>query len=182
MGWLSKTFGGVGDFLEDYGVPIVGGIALGALTGGLGAWAAGAIGSGAAAGAGAAGAAAGAGAGAAAGTAAGTTFGAAMTSGTAILGGVIGGVGGAQLGQGKYQADKAAASQLAAAEKLAAMQDPSRLVQQNTPAQAETQQAQVNEINNATAQARKLTVAKMNYNSGLGGFSSFGASRTDKLG
>lgn len=176
MGWLSKTFGGVGDFLEDYGVPIVGGIALGALTGGLGAWAAGAIG------AGAAGAAAGAGAGAAAGTAAGTTFGAAMTSGTAILGGVIGGVGGAQLGQGKYQADKAAASQLAAAEKLAAMQDPSRVVQQTTPAQAETQQAQVNEINNATAQARKLSVAKMNYNSGLGGFSSFGASRTDKLG
>lgn len=178
MGWLSKTFGGVGDFLEDYGVPIVGGIALGALTGGLGAWAAGAIGSGAAAGAGAAGAAAGAGAGAAAGT----TFGAAMTSGTAILGGVIGGVGGAQVGQGKYQADKAAASQLAAAEKLAAMQDPSRVVQQTTPAQTETQQAQVNEINNATAQARKLSVAKMNYNSGLGGFSSFGASRTDKLG
>lgn len=176
MGWLSKTFGGAGDFLEDYGVPIIAGVALGALTGGLGAWAAGAIGSGAAAGA--AGAAAGAGAGAAAGT----TFGAAMTSGTAILGGVIGGVGGAQVGQGKYQADKAAASQLAAAEKLAAMQDPSRVVQQTTPAQTETQQAQVNEINNATAQARKLSVAKMNYNSGLGGFSSFGASRTDKLG
>lgn len=172
MGWLSKTFGGAGDFLEDYGVPIIAGVALGALTGGLGAWAAGAIG------AGAAGAAAGAGAGAAAGT----TFGAAMTSGTAILGGVIGGVGGAQMGQSKYQADKAAASQLAAAEKLAAMQDPSRVVQQTTPAQTETQQAQVNEINNATAQARKLSVAKMNYNSGLGGFSSFGASRTDKLG
>lgn len=173
MGWLSDTFGGAGDFLEDYGVPIIGGIAIGALTGGLGAWAGAAIGSGAAAGA-----AAGAGAGAAAGT----TFGAAMTSGTAILGGVIGGVGGAQVGQSKYQADKAAAAQLAAAEKLAAMQDPSRVVQQTTPAQTETQQAQVNEINQATEKARKLTVAKMNYNSGLGGFSSFGSARTDKLG
>lgn len=142
MGWLSDTFGGVGDVLED-----------------LHSWEA----------------FAGSAAGAATGFMAGGPIGLGIG---AVVGGLMGGV----QSHENTRAEEAQQAQVAAAQKLADMQDPSRVVQQTTPAQTVTQQAQVNEINQATEKARKLTVAKMNYNSGLGGFSSFGSARTDKLG
>lgn len=147
MGWLSKTFGGFGDFMEDYGLPIVGGVALGALTGGLGAAAIGAT-----------------------------------VKGAAITGGVIGGLSGAQMAHSNVQAEEAQQAQIAAAQKLADMQDPSRVVQQATAAPQIQQQQQVSEVNAATAQAKKKTLAKMNYNTGLQSFSKLGSFNSSTLG
>lgn len=147
MGWLSKTFGGVGDFFEDYGLPIVGGVALGALTGGLGAAAIGAA-----------------------------------VKGAAIGGSIIGGLSAAQMAHSNVQAEKAQQAQVAAAQKLADMQDPSRVVQQATAAPQIQRQQQVNEINEATAKTKKLTLAKMNYNTGLQSFSRLGSFNSSSLG
>lgn len=169
MGWFSKAFGGAGDFLEDYGLPIVGGVALGALTGGLGALASGAI-TGSIGGA------------ATAGMSTAGMLGAAFTSGSAITGAIVGGLGGAQIGASNAQAEKAAAAQIAAAQKLADMQDPSRVVQQATAAPQIQRQQQVNEVNEATAKSKKLTLAKMNYNTGLQSFSKLGSFNSSTLG
>lgn len=147
MGWLSKTFGGVGDFFEDYGLPIIGTAALGALTGGLGA------------------------------AALGTSI-----KGAAIIGGGLGALSGAQMANSNVQAEKAQQAQVAAAQKLADMQDPSRVVQQATAAPQIQRQQQVNEVNEATAKSKKLTLAKMNYNTGLQSFSKLGSFNTSTLG
>lgn len=147
MGWLSKTFGGFGDFLEDYGLPIIGTAALGALTGGLGA--------------------------------------ASLDSsvlGGSIVGGGVGALSGTQMAVGNVQAEKAQQAQVAAAQKLADMQDPSRVVQQATAAPQIQQQQQVSEVNAATAQAKKKTLAKMNYNTGLQSFSKLGSFNSSTLG
>ena len=92
MGWLSKAWKGIKkgwDEIDDYVVPIVGGAAIGALTGGLGVAGLGAIG---------------AGTGVSAGTA-------------ALAGGSLGALQGLQMGESKVQAEKATAAATAAAER-----------------------------------------------------------------
>lgn len=103
-----------------------------------------------------------------------------------LIGGPIGGIAGMTLGGLQHhqneRAEEAQQAQIAAAQKLADMQDPSRVVQQATAAPQIQRQQQINEINAATEKSRKLQLSKMNYNTGLGGFSTFGSANTDKLG
>lgn len=144
-GW-KKAFGWADDPLAK---SIFTGVALGALTGGIGSWATGALGSavsGAAAGTAAAGTAAGAGA-----------AGASWGSG-AILGGVLGGAQGVSTGLQMQQQEKMLKAQIASQEKLAAMQNAPVVQSAVTPA-ATTQNAAIEEQNAATSKRRALSFA-----------------------
>lgn len=152
-GW-KKAFGWADDPLAK---SIFTGVALGALTGGIGSWAVGALGSavsGAAAGTAAAGTAAGAGAAAGAAGAAGASWG----SG-AILGGVLGGAQGVSTGLQMQQQEKMLQAQIASQEKIAAMQN-APVVQSAVAPTATTQNASIDEQNAATSKRRALSFAK----------------------
>lgn len=103
-----------------------------------------------------------------------------------LIGGPVGGIIGAITGSlHHHQTEKAEAqqqAQIAAAQKLADMQDPSRVVQQATAAPQIQRQQQVNEVNEATAKSKKLTLAKMKYNTGLQSFSKLGSFNSTPLG
>lgn len=154
MGFLSKAWKSIKkgwDKIDDYAVPIIGGMAIGALTGGFGAGLVGSLTS-----AGAETAAAGA-----AGTAAAS---AGIFSGSAALvGGGLGALQGAQIGSSKVQAKKAEKSAAEAAERQ------ERMANSAATAVTPTQTSTVADTADGYANARRRRYShSKTTNSGLG--------------
>lgn len=108
--------------------------------------------------------------------------GAAAIWGAAGIGAGLGLVQGGMQHHQAERAEEAQQAQIAAAQKAAEMQDPSRVVQQTTTAPIQQQQEQTAEINNASAKARKFSLSKTVYSSGLPTLGGGSAARKDLLG
>lgn len=112
------------------------------------------------------------------GTAAGPGFGTLIG---AVIGSVTGGVTGVMQEHQTQKEEEAQYAQLAAAQKIADAQNPANVVQSVAPAEINTVQAQVNDINNSTSKARKFALSKSAYQGGLSSFgSTFGMSGSNR--
>lgn len=151
MGFLSKAWKSIKkgwDKIDDYAVPIIGGAAIGALTGGFGAGLVGSLTS-----AGAETAAAGA-------AAASSSI---FSGSAALVGGGLGALQGAQIGSSKVQAKKAEKSAAAAAERQ------ERMANSAATAVTPTQTSTVADTADGYANARRRRYShSKTTNSGLG--------------